>query len=62
MADSKGEPEPVRSATKMSKEDAERLRELLRRTRSADLSDPPVLQRIGRIIAQAIYRPFKRDW
>jgi hypothetical protein len=33
-------------ANKMTREEAERLRELLRRGRPAELTDPPVLQRI----------------
>jgi len=45
----------------MTREEAERLRALLRGTEPADLAaDLPVLQRIGRTIAKAIYRPYKR--
>jgi hypothetical protein len=49
-------------ANKMSREEAERLRELLRRTKPADLDDPAVLQRIGKAIARAIHGPSKHDW
>jgi hypothetical protein len=48
------------SVTKMSKEDAERLRELLRRTEPADMSDPSVRERVGKEIAKAMHRPFYR--
>jgi hypothetical protein len=60
MPDRKEEPDRVRSVSKMSKEDAERLRELLRRTGPADMSDPSARERVGKAIAQAMYRPFKR--
>jgi hypothetical protein len=46
-------------ANKMTREEAERLRELLRGTKPADLADPSVLQRIGRAIAWAVS---KRGW
>ena len=50
-----------RPANRMTREEAERLRALLRGTEPADLAaDLPVLQRIGRTIAKAIYRPHKR--
>jgi hypothetical protein len=60
MPERNDEPGRIRSVSKMSKEDAERLRELLRRTDAADMSDPSTRERVGRVIAQAIYRPFKR--
>ena len=44
---------------KMSLREAERLRQLLRRTKPADLSEHSVLQRLGNAIAKAIYRPPK---
>jgi hypothetical protein len=44
----------------MSYEDAERLRELLRRTEPADMSDPSVHERVGKVIAQAMHRPIIR--
>jgi hypothetical protein len=44
----------------MTKEDAERLRELLRRTDPADMSDPSVRERVGREIAKAMHKPFNR--
>jgi hypothetical protein len=50
----------VRSVSKMSKEDAERLRELLRLTDPADMSDASARERVGTAIAQAVNRPFKR--
>jgi hypothetical protein len=59
MPERKDEPGRVRSVSKMSKEDAERLRALLRRD-PADLSDPTARERVGKVIAQAIYKPFKR--
>jgi hypothetical protein len=62
MSKLEDEPERVIPANQMSKDDAERLRALLRRTEPADLSDPSVLQRVGRVIAQAIAKPFKRHW
>ena len=49
-------------ANKMTREEAERLRELLRRTEPAELADPSVPQRIGRAIARAAYRPSEREW
>jgi hypothetical protein len=52
MPERKDESGRVRSVSKMSKEDAERLRELLRRTGPADMSDPAARQRVGKIIAQ----------
>jgi hypothetical protein len=60
MPERKDEPGQVRSVSKMSKEDAERLRELLRRTGPADLSDPSARERVGKAIAQAVNRPVKR--
>ena len=48
--------QPGQPANKMTREEAEHLRALLRRTRPADLNEPSVLLRIGRAIAQAIYR------
>jgi hypothetical protein len=51
-----------RPANKMQREDAERLRELLRRTQPAELDDPSVPQRIGRALARAAYRPAEREW
>jgi hypothetical protein len=44
----------------MSKEDAELLRELLRRTDPADMSDSSVRERVGREIAKAMYKPLNR--
>ena len=57
--------EPKReSPNKMTREEAERLRALLRDTRPADYRPSP-LQRVGIAIAQAIYRgpekPGSRD-
>jgi len=49
-------------ANKMTREQAERLRELLRDTKPADFADPSALQRIGRAIARAVYGLSKRDW
>jgi hypothetical protein len=49
-------------ANRVTREEAERLRELLRRTEPAELTDPSVLQRIGRAIARAVYRPSEREW
>jgi hypothetical protein len=49
-------PRPAPPTNKMTREEAERLRGLLRGTRPADLNEPTVLLRIGRAIAQAIYR------
>jgi hypothetical protein len=60
MPERKDEPGRVRSVSKMSKEDAERLRELLRHTDPADMSDPSAHERVGMVIAQAMDRPFKR--
>jgi hypothetical protein len=48
------------SVSKMSKEDAELLRELLRRTDPADMSDPSVHERVGKEIAKAMHKPFNR--
>jgi hypothetical protein len=44
----------------MSKEDAERLRVLLRRADPAGSFDPYALQRVGEVIAQAMDMPFRR--
>src|SRR5215216_2314892 len=49
-------------ANKMTREEAERLRELLRDAKPADFADPSALQRIGRAIARAVYGLSKRDW
>jgi hypothetical protein len=51
-----------RPANRMTREEAERLRELLRSSEPAELAQPPVLQRIGRAIARAILGPSKRGW
>ena len=51
-----------RPANKMQRQEAERLRELLRRSKPAELDDPSVPQRIGRAIARAAYRPSEREW
>jgi hypothetical protein len=50
----------VRSVSKMTKEDAKRLRESLRRADPADMSDPSARERVGEVIAKAKDRPFKR--
>jgi hypothetical protein len=60
MPERKDEPAQVRSVRKMSKEDAERLRALLRRADPADSFDPSALLRVGKVIAQAMDRPFTR--
>jgi hypothetical protein len=44
----------------LSMRDAERLRALLRRIEPADIADPSAHERVGKVIAQAMYRPFKR--
>jgi hypothetical protein len=51
----------ARSVNKMSMEDAERLRELLRRTDPADMCDPSVRERVGKEIAKAMHKPFNRS-
>jgi hypothetical protein len=48
------------SFSKISKEDAERLRELLRRTDPAEMWDPSVRERVGKEIAKAMHRSFNR--
>jgi hypothetical protein len=53
-------PERKNEHSKMSNEDAERLRELLRRTEPADMSDPSVRERVGKEIAKAMHSPFKQ--
>jgi hypothetical protein len=50
----------ARSVSKITKEDAERLRELLRRTEPADMSDPSARERVAKEIAKTMHRPFKR--
>jgi signal transduction histidine kinase len=60
-AGDKREQEHQRANT-MTREEAERLRELLRCTKPADLADLSVIQRIGTAIARAVYRPSKRGW
>jgi hypothetical protein len=44
----------------MSNEDAERLRELLRRTDPADMYDLSVRERVGKEIAKAMHKPLNR--
>ena len=47
----------------MTREEAERLRALLRDTRPADYHEPSALQRVGKAIAQAIEPgPPKINW
>jgi hypothetical protein len=60
MPERKDEAGRVRPVSRMSKEDAERLRELLRRTDPADMFDPPARERVGKAIAKAMHRPFNR--
>jgi hypothetical protein len=60
MPERKNELGRVRSVSKMTKEDAERLRELLRRTEPADMSDPFARERVAKEIAKAMHEPFKR--
>jgi hypothetical protein len=60
MPERKDKPGRARSVSKMTKEDAERLRELLRRTAPADMYDPSARERVGKEIAKAMHRPFKR--
>jgi hypothetical protein len=57
-----GKPKRDQPANKMTREEAERLRELLRGTKPADLVEPSVLQRIGKAIARAVSRPSRRGW
>jgi len=56
-------PERDRSPGRLSPEEAEELRSLLRRTQAADLMDQSVRERIGGFIAQAVYdaAPLTRD-
>jgi hypothetical protein len=56
MSDRGAEPKRDQPSNRMSREEAEHLRALLRGTRPADLNEPSVLLRIGRAIGQAIYR------
>jgi hypothetical protein len=60
MPERKDKPDRARSVSKMTKEDAERLRELLRRTSPADMYDPSARERVAKEIAKAMHRPFKR--
>jgi hypothetical protein len=60
MPERKDEPGRVSSVSKMSKEDAERLRELLRRTAPADMHDPSARERVRKAIAHVMDRPFAR--
>jgi hypothetical protein len=53
-------PDKPGSVSKMSREDAELLRELMRRTEPADMSDPSVRERVGKEIAKAMDKPFNR--
>jgi hypothetical protein len=59
MPERKDKPGRVTSVNKMSKEDAERLRELLRRTAPADMYDPSARERVRKAIAH-VSRPFTR--
>jgi hypothetical protein len=52
----RGEPKREQPSNKMTREEAERLRALLRSTKAADLNDALARQRIGRAIAWAIER------
>ena len=56
MSERGGEPKRDQPPNKMTREEAERLRALLRGTNAADLNDPFARQRVGTAIAQAIYR------
>lgn len=49
-------------ANKMTREEAERLRELLRGSKPAELTELSVIQRIGKAIARAIHGPSRRNW
>jgi hypothetical protein len=60
MPERKEKPDRVRSVSKLTKEDAERLRELLRRTDPADMSDPSARERVAKEIAKAMHRPLNR--
>jgi hypothetical protein len=51
-----GEPKRDQPSNRMTREEAERLRQLLRGTKPADLNDATVRQRVGRAIAWAIER------
>ena len=63
MSERGGEPKRDQPPNKMIREEAERLRALLRGTKAADLNDPLARQRVGRAIAWAIYlRPPKINW
>jgi hypothetical protein len=53
-------PERKDKPGRMTNEDAECLRELLRRTEPADMCDPSVRERVGKEIAKAMYKPFNR--
>jgi hypothetical protein len=53
-------PERKDKLGRMTKEDAECLRELLRRTDPADISDSSVRERVGKEIAKAMHKPFNR--
>jgi len=56
MSERGDEPKRDQPPNKMTREEAERLRALLRGTKAADLNDPFARQRVGRAIAQAIDR------
>jgi predicted dehydrogenase len=56
MSERGEEPKRDHPLNKMTREEAERLRALLRGTKAADLNDPFARQRVGRAIAQAIDR------
>jgi hypothetical protein len=60
MPGCKDKPDQARSVSKMTKEDAERLRGLLRRTDPADMSDRSARERVANEIAKAMHRPFNR--
>lgn len=54
------EPARGRSASRMSEEEAERLRALLRDTNPAGLWSPAVRQRVGEMLVEATRRGFTR--
>lgn len=50
------------SADYLPEQEGEELRDLLRRSEMADLFDPVIRDRIGKLISRAVFKPPKAGW
>ena len=62
MARIRSHPDRDFSADEQSEPDAQALRDLLKRGEVADISDPPIRQRIGEAIARALSHRLRVRW